>query len=89
MLPGKTYTVQDGLRVGRRYGWLVAVGLVIGLFCSLVTSARLPNVYQSEMLVQIVPQRVPESFVRSTVFLTPSARSAAFVLWAAVRAPSR
>ena len=28
---------------------------------------RLPNVYRSETLILVVPQRVPESYVRSTV----------------------
>src|SRR5687767_15663372 len=67
MLPGKTYTIQDAVRLARTYGWIPAVTLVLGLFVALIVSSRQPNLYQSEMLVQIVPQRVPESYVRSTV----------------------
>ena len=36
-------------------------------FGALLVSRFLPNQYQSETLIQIVPQRVPDSYVRSTV----------------------
>ena len=40
-----------------------------------VVSATLPNLYQSEVLVAIVPQRVPDTFVRTTVTLRTEERS--------------
>jgi polysaccharide chain length determinant protein (PEP-CTERM system associated) len=67
MLPGKEYTLADVWRLLRSYSWLVAVSVVVGAYAALVVSARLPDLYRSEMLVQIVPQRVPDSYVQSTV----------------------
>jgi len=67
MLPGKKYAASDALRVLRKYGWIVATSLVAGAFVALVISALLPDMYRSEMLIQIVPQRVPDSYVQSTV----------------------
>ena len=40
-------------------------------------SSRLPDLYQSEMLIQIMPQRVPESFVQTTVALSAGERLSA------------
>jgi polysaccharide chain length determinant protein (PEP-CTERM system associated) len=67
MLPGKTYAPSDALRLMRRHGWIVVTSLLTGAFTALIVSALLPNMYRSEMLVQIVPQRVPDSYVQSTV----------------------
>jgi polysaccharide chain length determinant protein (PEP-CTERM system associated) len=67
MLPGKTYTVDDVVRIARRRVWwlLVPFGLVAA--ATALVARSLPNMYQSETLVQIVPQQVPSSFVRPVV----------------------
>lgn len=67
MLPGKKFTAQDAAAIARRRWALVLVPVVVCSFGALVVSAYLPNVYGSEMLIEIVPQRVPDSYVRSTV----------------------
>jgi polysaccharide chain length determinant protein (PEP-CTERM system associated) len=74
MLPGRKYSLDDIVRILRRRAWLLALPPVIGLFATLVVSAQLPNLYQSDMLIAIVPQRVPDSFVRSTVTLRTEER---------------
>ena len=74
MLPGKKYTVDDVIPILRRRAWLLALPPLVGLFVALVVSARLPNLYESDMLIAIVPQRVPDSFVRSTVTLRTEER---------------
>lgn len=74
MLPGKKYNVEEIIRILRRRAWLLVLPPAIGLFVALVVSARLPNVYQSDMLIAIVPQRVPDAFVRSTVTLRTEER---------------
>jgi polysaccharide chain length determinant protein (PEP-CTERM system associated) len=74
MLPGKKYNVDDIVRTLRRRLWLLLLPPAIGLFVALVVSAGLPNLYQSETLIAIVPQRVPDSFVRSTVTLRTEER---------------
>ena len=67
MLPKKKYTVDDYTAIARRRLPLVIAPGLVGLLVALIVSSRLPNVYEAEMLVQIVPQRVPESFVETTV----------------------
>jgi polysaccharide chain length determinant protein (PEP-CTERM system associated) len=67
MLPGKKYVVNDYLQLGKRYWWIVAATTAIGAFAGLVVSASQHNMFVSEMLVQITPQRVPDAIVRSTV----------------------
>jgi len=74
MLPGKTYAIPELLGILRRRWWLIAVPPVLGLFASLLVSSKLPNVYQAEVLVAIVPQRVPDEFVKSTVTLRTEER---------------
>jgi polysaccharide chain length determinant protein (PEP-CTERM system associated) len=69
MLPNKKLTVSDLRNVVRRYGLFLAVPVVVCTLAALILSSRLPDVYSSEMLVQVVPQRVPDAYVRSTVTL--------------------
>jgi len=74
MLPGKKPTPADILEMLRRRIWLIAIPPVVALFGALVYSSTVPNLYQSEMLIAIDPQRVPDSFVRSTVTLETDRR---------------
>jgi polysaccharide chain length determinant protein (PEP-CTERM system associated) len=67
MLPGKKYGIEDYVGLGKRYWWIVVATTVIGAFAALMVSASEKDIYQSEMLIQIVPQRVPDAIVRSTV----------------------
>ncbi len=74
MLPGKTLTLNFVLDVLRRRVWLLVPPPLVTGFVALLYAASLPNVYQSDMLIAIVPQRVPDSFVRSTVTLRTEER---------------
>lgn len=74
MLPGKTLTLSDFLQILRRRFWLLAVPPLITTFAALLYSASVPNMYESDMLIAIDPQRVPDSFVRSTVTLQTDRR---------------
>ncbi len=67
MIPGKQYTPEVLLQIVWRHKWRIVLPfLVIAPAASLVTY-RLPNLYRSDTLILVVPQRVPESYVRSTV----------------------
>ena len=74
MLPGKTFTPADILQILRRRAWLIGIPPIVMLFAALVVSSRVPNQYQSDMLIAIDPQRVPDAFVRSTVTLATDLR---------------
>ena len=67
MIPGKQYTPEDiALIAWRRKWWAIlpAVAITMGVYAWVRT---LPNLYRSDTLILVVPQRVPENYVRSTV----------------------
>jgi polysaccharide chain length determinant protein (PEP-CTERM system associated) len=67
VLPGKQYTPLDFLRIARRRKALIILPFLIVTIASATAAKLLPNRYRSETLILVVPQRVPESYVRSTV----------------------
>ena len=74
MLPGKSYTPADIISIVRRRALLLVVPPIVTLFAALLVSAKVPNTYQSDMLIAVVPQRVPDAFVRSTVTIRTEER---------------
>ncbi len=67
MLPGRKYKAEDILAILWRRKWLVLAPLVLCSAGTYLVAKRLPNLYRSETLILVVPQKVPESYVRSTV----------------------
>jgi polysaccharide chain length determinant protein (PEP-CTERM system associated) len=67
MLPNKKYGPEAFLIIAKKRALLIMVPAAAGLLAALVASSRIPNVYQAETLIQIVPQSVPDTYVRSTV----------------------
>ena len=67
MLPGKVYKPEDLLQVLRRRAWVLIVPFAIVSAATAVFARLLPDQYRSDTLILVVPQRVPESYVRSTV----------------------
>ena len=67
MIPGKTYTVEDFVLIGWQRKWLILICFVVVTTGTLIWSRSLPNLYRSETVILVVPQRVPDAYVRSTV----------------------
>ena len=67
MLPGKKYRPEDILDILWRRKWLILGCFLPALLTAFVVSRLLPAVYESEALVLVVPQRIPEKFVSPTV----------------------
>jgi polysaccharide chain length determinant protein (PEP-CTERM system associated) len=67
MIPGKHYTPEIILGIAWRRKWLIAVPAVLIAAIACVVTHYLPNRYHSDSLILVVPQRVPESYVRSAV----------------------
>ncbi len=67
MIPGHTYTPQDIVGAVYRRKWLMIVPAVVFGIASFLITKSLPNLYRSETLILVVPQRVPEAYIRSTV----------------------
>jgi polysaccharide chain length determinant protein (PEP-CTERM system associated) len=67
MIPGKKYTPEDILAIGWRRRWLIGLPLVIVPLAAAMYAFTLQTKWMSTALIQIVPQQVPQEFVRSTV----------------------
>jgi polysaccharide chain length determinant protein (PEP-CTERM system associated) len=67
VLPGKTYTVDEVAQIAWRRKWLILVPFVVCAAITAVVAHFLPNKYRSDTLMLVVPQRIPEAYVRSTV----------------------
>ena len=67
MLPGKKYTPDEYLRIAWKRRWFIAVPLVIIASTTSVVAFFLPNRYRASTSILVIPQRVPEDFVQSTV----------------------
>lgn len=67
MLPGKQYTLEDVLPVLARRKWLIIGLFAICMAGTAAVSRTLADKYRSETLIMIVPQRVPDAYVRAAV----------------------
>lgn len=67
MLPRTTLTLEDVLRILRARMWLLLVTLALVSAAAAAVALLLPDRYRSETLILVVPQRVPETYVKSTV----------------------
>lgn len=67
MIPGKKYRPEDFLWIVWRRKWLIVIPFVAVSLGTFAGSQLLPNRYRAETVILIVPQRVPEDYVRSTV----------------------
>jgi polysaccharide chain length determinant protein (PEP-CTERM system associated) len=67
MLPGQELTVESVAKLLRRQKWLLIVPSFLGVLGGLLYSRSQPSLYRSDAVIQVVPQRVPESYVSSTV----------------------
>jgi polysaccharide chain length determinant protein (PEP-CTERM system associated) len=67
VIPGRQYSFETVVEIARRRKWLIILPAIVIAAIAVVVVYQLPNVYRSETLILVVPQRVPESYVRSTV----------------------
>jgi polysaccharide chain length determinant protein (PEP-CTERM system associated) len=77
MLPGKQYAPLDYAWMAWRRRWIIVIPALVCLYGAVVLSSRIRDMYRSEMLIQVVPQRVPDSYVQSTVTMRTEERIAA------------
>lgn len=67
MLPGRELSIDWMLKALARRRWLLIGPLFLGVMGGLLFSRWQPSLYRSDAVIQVVPQRVPESYVSSTV----------------------
>jgi polysaccharide chain length determinant protein (PEP-CTERM system associated) len=64
MLPGKKYKPEDVLKILRRRYWLILVPWVVVAAGTAAVARRLPDMYKSQALIQVVAPQVPDSIIR-------------------------
>src|SRR5262249_11798721 len=69
VIPGKQYAPEDFLRIAWRRKWLILLPAVTIASTVSIITYRLPSLYESSALIQLVPQRIPGNYVHSTVTL--------------------
>lgn len=67
MLPGNTITPEAVVAILRRRIWLLVLPLALVTAATALYARHLPNLYSADTVILVVPQKVPENFVRSTV----------------------
>lgn len=67
MLPGRQLSISIVLFTLLRWRWLLITPALLGMLGGLFYSRWAPSLYRSDALIQIIPQRVPETYVSATV----------------------
>jgi polysaccharide chain length determinant protein (PEP-CTERM system associated) len=67
VLPGKQYSIDDVIGILLRGKWLIIIPFGIGLSAAVPVSKKIPERYRSETLIMVVPQQVPDSYVKPVV----------------------
>ena len=63
----RTYTPDDIVQCLIRRRWLVLVPVALGLAAAPFLARFAPEKFRSETLIMVVPQRVPDSYVKATI----------------------
>lgn len=67
MLPGKKYSPEEIGYIVLRRAWIVLLLMAICGAVAFAVSKRLPNQFRSETLIMLVPQRIPDAYVKAAV----------------------
>jgi polysaccharide chain length determinant protein (PEP-CTERM system associated) len=67
VIPGKVYSPEDIAFIAWRRKWWAILPAVLIATVAFLWIRTLPNQYMSDTLILVVPQQVPEAYVRSTV----------------------
>jgi len=74
MLPGRKYTIDEIRKLLWKGKWIMLAPIVPGLIVGLLISRSQPDLFKANTLIQVLPQRVPDSFVKTTVTSTVEER---------------
>ena len=67
MIPGKRYTPEELIALAWARKWVLLACIVTGAVSAYSGSLLVKNLYQSETLILVVPQKVPDEYVRPTI----------------------
>lgn len=68
----KSFSIVEYLEIAWRRRWVIIIPFLVVMPITIVICFTLPNIYKASTTVLVIPQKVPESFVRSTVNINPS-----------------
>lgn len=74
MLPGRKYTPEDFIKILLRGKWIILTPAFLGVMGGLIVARAQPELFKSQTMIQVLPQRVPDSFVKTTVTSTVEER---------------
>lgn len=74
MIPGKIYTPELILEIAWRRKWWIVIPTIAISAAVILWTRSLTDLYQSDTVILVVPQQVPETYVRSTVTATVAER---------------
>jgi succinoglycan biosynthesis transport protein ExoP len=63
MLPGKTYKPEDVLAIIRKRFWMLVVPCAVVGATTAAVARKLPDMYQSTAMIQVIPPQVPTNIV--------------------------
>jgi polysaccharide chain length determinant protein (PEP-CTERM system associated) len=63
----KPFNIYDYLEIGLRRKWYIIIPLTLCVLVSFGVYKYLPKVYRATTLILVQPQRVPESYVQTTI----------------------
>ena len=67
MIPGKRSTPEELIALAWARKWVLLACIVTGAVSAYSGSLLVKNLYQSETLILVVPQKVPDEYVRPTI----------------------
>jgi protein tyrosine kinase modulator len=67
MLPGRQYTPEELLRLLWFRRWIVIVLTIFATLGAVALSMQIRNIYKSETTILLIPQRVAETYVKTTM----------------------
>ncbi|MGH9158492.1 MAG: GNVR domain-containing protein [Vicinamibacteraceae bacterium] len=74
MLPGRQYSPEDLIAIVWQRRWLILAPVFVCTFVALLYSRSEPDLYQAQSLIAVIPQRIPDNYVQSTVTATVQER---------------
>lgn len=67
-----TISIIDYLEIALRRKWFIIIPFLLGIIITITLCFALPKIYKASTTILIIPQEVPDDFVRSTVTMNPS-----------------
>ena len=66
-MAGRTYPLDEILSIITRRRWLILLPFALGVAAAPILARYAPARYRSEAMIMVIPQRVPDNYVKPTV----------------------